>query len=471
MSETQGAPPPAAPGPPELVRGLGAWDSTLITIGSVLGTGIFLTSSDMARVLPRPGLILAAWALGGALTLAGALTYGELGAMFPRAGGQYHYLRAAFGPGAGFLFGWASLLVIMTGGIATLSVGFGEYLGYFVPFFSTGHVLVDAGRWPVRWTLNGGQLAGGLAIVLLTAVNVMGLRQGAGVQNAFTVLKVAAVAGLAGVGLFATAPAHASAPSASVQPEGAALAAAFGLAMVSVVWSYDGWYGATYLAGEMKRPERDLPWGLLVGTAAVTGLYLLVNAVYVRALSVEEMAATGRVAEAAASALFGGWGGRLVSAAVLVSAFGCLSATILYAARVYLPMAQEGLFFTAMARIHPRYLTPAACLMVQGVWSVAQAFSGTYAQLYTYVVFTVFVFHAATGAALFVLRRTRPDARRPYRVWGYPLVPAVFVASALALVANTLREKPIESLGGLLLVATGVPVYWWWRRRAQVAPP
>jgi APA family basic amino acid/polyamine antiporter len=242
---------------------------------------------------------------------------------------------------------------------------------------------------------------------------------------------------------------------------------AFGLAMVSVVWSYDGWYGLTFLAGEMKRPERDLPWGLVAGTGAVMALYVLANLVYVRALPVEAMAATGRIGEATAAVLFGPWGARVVSTVVLVSTFGCLSATILYAARVYLPMAEEGLFFKGLARIHPRFHTPVACLLVQGVWSVVQTFSGTYAQLYTYVVFTVFVFHAATGAAVFVLRRERPQAPRPYRVWGYPVVPLLFVASSIALVGNTLWEKPVESLGGLVLVATGLPVYWYWRRRQR----
>jgi APA family basic amino acid/polyamine antiporter len=215
----------------------------------------------------------------------------------------------------------------------------------------------------------------------------------------------------------------------------------------------------------MRRPGRDVPIGLLAGTAAVTLLYVLVNVVYVRTLSVEAMASTGRIGEAAASVLFGPWGARLVSLAVLVSTFGCLSATILYAARAYLPMAEDGLFFAGLARIHPRYHTPVACLAVQGVWATVQAFSGTYAQLYTYVVFVVFLFHAATGAALFVLRRTRPEAPRPYRAWGYPWVPLLFIVSSLALVANTLWEKPVESLGGLVLVASGVPVYWWWRRR------
>lgn len=448
---------------PELVRGLGAWDGALITIGSVLGTGIFLTTSDMARALPHPGLILVAWVAGGVLTLFGALTFAELGAMFPRAGGQYHFLREAFGPAWGFLFGWASLLVIMTGGIATLAVGFGEYLGFFAPFFSTSHVLFTAALGPVRWSVNGGQVAAALAIVSLTVVNVLGLREGAFLQNAVTVVKVAALLGLCALGLLAPAPARSVVATAPLMPVG--MVAAFGVAMISVLWSYDGWYGLTYLAGEMKRPERDLPWGLIVGTSAVMALYVLANLVYVRALPVEAMAGTGRIAEAAASVLFGPWGARLVSAAVLVSTFGCLSATILYAARVYLPMAQEGLFFHGLARIHPRYRTPVACLLVQGAWSVVQAFSGTYAQLYTYVVFVVFLFHAGTGLALFRLRRTRPEAPRPYRTWGYPVVPLVFVLTSVALVANTLWEKPVESLGGLALVASGVPVYLWWRRR------
>jgi APA family basic amino acid/polyamine antiporter len=465
MAEPIRVPLPDSPGPegPRLVRGLGAWDGALITVGSVVGTGIFLTTADMARVLPRPGLILLAWVLGGLFTLAGALTFGELGAMFPRAGGQYHFLREALGTLWGFLFGWASLLVIMTGGIATLAVGFGEYLGFFLPFFSTGHVLFSADLGLFRWTFSGGQLAAVLAIASLTAVNVLGLREGAVLQNTVTVIKMGSLVALGVFGLLASAPARTAAPA--PPPVEMGLLAAFGVAMISVLWSYDGWYGLTYLAGEMKRPERDVPWGLIAGTATVMALYVLANVVYFRALPVEAMATTGRIGEAAAAALFGPWGARVVSAAVLVSTFGCLSATILYAARVYLPMAEEGLFFSGMARIHPRFRTPVACLVVQGAWSAVQACSGTYAQLYTYVVFTVFLFHAATGYALFVLRRTRPDAPRPYRVWGYPLVPAAFVAASVGLVANTLWEKPVESLGGLVLVATGVPVYGWWRRR------
>ncbi len=447
---------------PSLVRGLGPWDAALVTIGSVLGTGIFITTGDMARALPHPGLILVAWFLGGALALAGALTYAELGALFPRAGGQYVFLKEAYGPLWGFLFGWAAFTVVMGGGIATLAVGFGEYLGAFLPFFSTKHQVFAAGPLGV----NGGQVAGALAIVFLTAVNYLGLREGAGLQNLVTMAKIGSLLGLAVFGRLAEAPQHPRllAPLG----EGASLAA-FGVAMIAVLWSYDGWYAVTNLAGEMRRPERDLPLGLITGTAAVTLLYVLTNLVYVRTLSVQEMAASPRIGEAAAEVLFGSWGARLIGAAVLVSTFGCISSTILYAARIYLPMAEDRVFFPALARIHPRYRTPSACLLAQGAWASLLTFSGTYEQLYTCVIFAAVLFHAATGAAVFVLRHTRPGARRPYRVWGYPLVPAAFILASLALVGNTLVEKPIESALGLGIVALGLPAYAWWRRSSNEA--
>jgi APA family basic amino acid/polyamine antiporter len=444
-----------------LVRGLGAWDAALVTIGSVLGTGIFITTGDIARVLPHSGLLLLVWILGGLATLAGALTYAELGALFPRAGGQYHFLKEAYGRFWGFLFGWVAFLVIQGGGIATLAVGFGEYLGAFLPFFSTSHVLFAAPVGPWTWTVNGGQLGGALAILLLTAINYVGLKQGAGVQNVITIVKIGSIVGLALFGLLV--PATASPRLFAPLPSGNLLAA-MGVAMVAVLWSFDGWYAVTNLAGEMRRPERNLPLGLVAGTATVTLLYVLMNLVYVRALPVEAMGQTGRIGEAAAQALFGPIGGRLITVAVLVSTFGCISSTILYAARIYLPMAQDGVFFPALARIHPRYLTPSASILAQGLWAAALTFSGSYEQLYTYVTFIVVLFHAATGAAVIVLRRTRPDAPRPYRVWGYPWVPLVFILSSLVLVGNTLLEKPVESLVGLVIVALGLPAYLHWRR-------
>jgi basic amino acid/polyamine antiporter, APA family len=443
-----------------LVRALGAWDGALITIGAVVGTGIFLTTSDMARALPHPGLILLVWLVGGLLTLAGALTYAELGVLFPRAGGIYDFLKEAYGPLWGFLYGWASFFVIMSGGIAALAVGFGEYLGSFFPFLSTAHVLVSAPIGPWRWTLSGGQLAAVGAILVLTVVNQLGVKEGAWVQNGLTVLK------LGGIAVFLVAalawPSPLPVATGAVPPHALT---GFGVAMIAALWTYDGWYGLTFSAGEMKDPGRNLPLGIILGTAGVVTLYVLVNLVYVRTLSIEEMASHPRVAEAVAAALMGPVGARLLSAVVVISAFGCVSATILYSSRLYQPMAEDGVFFRSLAVIHPRYRTPVRSLWAQSLWAIVLTASGTYDQLYTYVVFAAVVFHVATGAAVFVLRRTRPDAPRPYRVWGYPVVPALFILSSLILVGNTLFERPRESVLGLLLVALGVPAYLYWRRR------
>jgi APA family basic amino acid/polyamine antiporter len=455
--------PPEATGSARLVRGLGTFDGALLTVGSVVGTGIFLTTSDMARVLPHPGLILLVWLAGGLLTLAGALTYGELGAMFPRAGGLYHFVKEAYGPLWGFLYGWTAFLVIMSGGIAAIAVAFGEYLGSFLPFFSTGNVLasVPLGRW--TWTLSGGQVAAVAAILVLTVVNHLGLKEGVWVQNVLTVLKIGAIVGLGVLGLLVPARAHPDlfARAGSV-PGG--LLAAFGVAMIAALWTYDGWYGLTCSAGEMRDPGRSLPLGLILGTLVVMAMYLLLNLVYLRALPIPEMAGTQRVAESAAGALFGATGARLTSLVVLVSAFGCLSATILYSSRIYLPMAEDGLFFRSLARVHPGYRTPVASLWAQSAWSVLLAVSGTYSQLYTYVIFASVVFHAMTAAAVFLLRRRRPDHPRPYRTWGYPAVPALFILACLLLIGNTLAESPVESLWGLGFVALGAPAYALFRR-------
>jgi len=446
-----------------LVRRLGAWDGALITAGAMLGSGIFLTTGDIARRLPQGGLILLLWGVGGLVTLAGALCYAELGAMFPRSGGQYHFLKEAYGRFWGFLFGWTSFLVIMSGGIATIAVGFGEYLGAFIPFFSTQHILWRVGSRGWTWSVSGGQFAGALAITFHTAINYAGLREGAFVQNAITLLKVAALVGLAVVGL-AVRPTAALALLAPVPSSG--LVAGLALGMVAVLWTFDGWYVLTFSAGEVREPGRNLPRGLLVGSLAVMGLYLIINVVYLRALPVSEIGQSTRIAEAAASALFGPSGSRIISLSVLLATFGCLASNVLCCARIYLPMAEDGLFFRSLAYVHPRTHTPTRSLVAQGVWSVVLALSGTYEQLYTWVVFAGVLFHAGCGMAVFVLRKTRPHAPRPYRAWGYPWIPGLFVAICLALVCTTLSQSPRESLLGLLIVASGLPVYAWWSRKS-----
>jgi APA family basic amino acid/polyamine antiporter len=458
--------PSDRPQGPGLQRALGAWDGALITVGGVVGTGIFLVGSDIARALPHGGLILALWMAGGLLSLAGALTYAELGTMYPRAGGIYHFLREAYGPLAGFLYGWACFLVIMSGGIAAIAVGAARYFAYFVPFSSPDNVLFRApiGAW--TWTLSGAQVVAVVIVLALTAVNHFGVRGGAATQNALTAIKIAAIGGFVLFGLLV--PARAENPALSNPFAGGALGlAGLGVAMIAVLWTYDGWYGLTFSAGEMRRPERDLPLGLVGGTALVTALYLLLNWLYLRALPVAAMAGEPRLAEAAAGALFGPGGGRAMALLVTLSSVGCVAATILYSSRIYQPMADDGVFFRSLAAIHPRHRVPTRSLWAQTIWAVVLTVSGTYDQIYTYVVFVAVLFHVAACGAVFVLRRARPELPRPYRVWGYPWVPIAFLAASLLLVASTLWERPVESLLGVGILALGLPAYAYWRRAAR----
>ena len=458
MSTEPGRPGAAdAAARPALRRALSARDGTLLTIGSMVGTGIFLAAGDVARAVPDRAGILAVWLLGGLLTLAGALAYAELGAMFPRAGGLYHFVREAWGPLPAFLYGWTCLLVIMTGGIAAIAVGFGEYLGAWVPAFSSARTAWRLGAWSV----SGPQLAAALAIVALTAVNHLGVRAGARVQSLFTAASVAAIAALVVGGL--THPAAMAAPAA---PHARVVLPAIGLALVAALWTYDGWYGLTFEAGEMRDPGRDLPRALLAGVAVVTAVYVLLNAVYLHALPVATLGASRRPAEAAAAVLLGPGGRSLVVLAVLVSSFGCLAATILYASRLYAPMAEDGVFFRRIASIDPRWRTPALALWLQAAWAVALALTGGYTALFTYVTFGSLLFHLLGGLALFRLRAARPDAARPYRAAGYPWLPAAFVVATLLLAGGTLASAPRESLLGLLAIAAGWPAYAWWRWRS-----
>lgn len=447
----------------DLIRGLSATDVTLITVGSVVGTGAFLTTADVARALPHAGLVLLAWVCGGIVAIAGALTYAELGTMMPRAGGPYHFLKEAYGPLFGFLKGWVDFLVIMSGGLAAIAVGFGEYLGSFLPFFSTRNVLASADILGFDWKLTGGAVAGVLAIVFFTITSMVGVRESALVQNVITVLKIGSMVGLALLGFF-VAPAVVPDYVSSVVP--ASLISAFGVAMIGVLWTFDGWYGATYLGGEMKDPSRDLPRAMIGGVVIVTALYVLLNVVYLRAIPVSDMPNHPRIAEAAAVALFGAGAAKIVSAAVMVSAFGCIGATILYSTRTYLPMARDGVFFKSLAKVHPTWRTPVACILAQGVWTIILTVSGTYEALYTYVIVVLFLFHAATGIAVFVLRVKKPDWPRPYRVSGYPIVPAIFVLTSLAFVFNALMERPTEALFGFAILLLGVPAYLYWKRTA-----
>jgi APA family basic amino acid/polyamine antiporter len=447
-----------------LARALGLWDVTTITAGTILGSAIFVAAAFVPREVPHLTLVLLVWVAGGLIAIAGALSYAELGTMFPEAGGQYHYLKQAFGPLWGFLFAWTSLLAIQSGPVAYLGVAFGDYLGAFVPFFSSRHVIASIALGPWTWEPNTAQLAGVSAIAVLSAVNYFGTKQGARVQGFLTGIKLLSVAGLIGFGLIA--PANVSLEWAAPLPAGNLLAA-MGLAVVAVLGNFDGWYQATLSAGEIRRPERNLPLGMIGGTALVGLLYLLVNLVYFRAMPLAAVGASARIGEEATTALLGPTAGRLLAAAVLVSIFGCISSAIIGASRLGLPMSQGAAAFRWLARIHPRYRTPTAGIVTLGAWSMLLVLSGSYEQLFQYSLFSSFIFHAITGLALFTLRRKQPDLPRPYRVVGYPWVPLLFLVAMTGLVLNTLRERPVQSLLGVGMVALGVPFFRWRRRTVR----
>jgi basic amino acid/polyamine antiporter, APA family len=429
-----------------LVRVLGLGSGVLFVLGSVIGSGIFLTTGVMAAALPSATLLLVAWASGGALALAGGLTYAELGAMFPKSGGVYVYLREAFGPLIAFLYGWAAFLVFWSGGIAAVAVGFGEYLKYFVPGVSSAYVAVAA-------------------IVFLGAINYVGVRVGNAANVVLTIAKVSGLAALPAMAMFASRTTPQWTP---IVPPVAHPLAAFGVAMIAVLWTNDAWYCVTWIAGEMKQPQRDLPRSLIYGIGLLTLIYLVVNVAYFYALPMSELQGTVRVGERAATAMVGSPGATLVALTVIVSTFGCDDAAILAGARLLFAMARDGVFLKACARIHERFRTPHIAIVALVVWSSVLALTGSYEQLFTYVMFASLLLHMVGAIGVFRLRRLRPDLPRPYRVWGYPVVPAIFIAASGAFVLNILIERPKESLTGLGLLALGLPVYWFSKRSVGV---
>lgn len=446
----------------ELVRAIGLGSAILFVVGSVIGSGIFLTTGVMAGIIPSASLVLLAWTLGGVLAITGGLTYAEMGAMFPRSGGVYVFLKEAYGTLPAFLYGWTALLVVISGGIAAVAVGFAEYLSYFFPALSHATVVLEADAGPVQLRLSAGQLVGAAAIIVLGAINYVGVRSGNIVNVVLTAAKVGALAALPIMALLFARVTPALSPV--VPPDLSRPAAAFGVAMIAVLWTYEAWYFVTYAAGEIQDPRRNIPRALTSGLLLLTTVYLVVNVAYFFALTIDEMRGVTRVAERAATALVGSAGATFVALTVVVSTFGCNAAAILAGSRLLFGMASDGVFFPSCRRVHPRYRTPHIAIVALTAWSTVLALSGTYEQLFTYVMFASILFNVATGVALFKLRRDRPDHPRPYRTWGYPVVPLVFIAGSVAFVANTLLERPTESLAGLGLLALGLPAYWYWRR-------
>ena len=441
-----------------LVRAIGLRSAVLFVLGSVIGSGIFLTTGVMATSLPSPTLILLAWAAGGLVALTGGLTYAEMGAMYPRSGGVYVYLREAFGPMLAFLYGWAALLIFFSGGIAAVAVGFADYLSYFFPSLSPSRILWST-RTPLGvWTVSAAQIVAMASIAVLVAVNYVGVRSGNRVNVALTVAKVLGIAALPVLALIAADVSPAWTP---VVPNVPRPAAAFGVAMIAVLWANDAWYCVTWIAGEMRNPQRDLPRALLIGISLLTGIYLAVNIAYLYTLPIDELQGVTRVAERAAAALAGAGGASFVALTVVVSTLGCNAAAVLAGARLLFAMARDGVFLPVAAAVHPRYRTPHIALVALGGWASLLALSGSYEQLFTYVMFASTLLHAVGALGVFRLRRLRPDVPRPYRVWAYPIVPLVYIGASSALVLNTLIERPRESIAGLAFLALGLPVYWY----------
>jgi basic amino acid/polyamine antiporter, APA family len=437
-------------------RALGPFDATMVVIGGIIGSGIFINPYIVAQRLDSAPLVLGAWGAGGLIALVGALAYAELGAIAPRAGGQYVYLRDAYHPIAGFLYGWALLAVIETGAIAAVAITFSTYA-----LRLAGHP--EAASVPLAIA----------ALVVLSTVNYLGVKPGSRVLNVLVVLKVAALATLIVFGGFAAGHAGWWTDARTSARDGAQTLAAFGFALVPILFAYGGWQNANYVAEEIEDPRRNLPVSIVAGTLAVIAIYSLVNVVYLRAMGVEGLAATTTPAADAARRMFGPAGDQFVTAAIAISTFGFLDLAILAPTRVYYAMAADGLFFPALARLHPRYRTPAVAIAVQTAWSCVLALSGTYGQLLNYVVFADWIFFGMTVGTVPIFRRIMPVAARPpntFRMPGHPVLPILFSLTAAAVVLSVIRSDPGSAVRGALLLAAGIPVFYWFRATANARP-
>jgi len=454
-----------------LKRSLGFWSAATIIIGTTIGSGIFLVSSDMIRAVGSPTMVLFVWLFGGVLTLMGALSYAELAAAMPASGGEYVYLRKAYGPVYGFLYGWTIACVGKPASIAALAMAFIAYIGAFVPRLDQVliHFDVPVGPGGGPFEIQLGQIVAMGVIMLLAAINYVSVRAGGRVQVVGTALKTAAIATIIAVGLFARGVAGGNFQT-TVLPDPGGIAGLFA-ALVAALFAYDGWTNAPMIGAEIERPERNLPRALILGTVAVAIIYMVINLAYFRVLSAGEVAASARVAADAMRKILSESGASLVTVAAMISIFSSLNGVILSGARIPFAMARDGIFFQKTAAIHPKFHTPGASLIAMSLWSCVVLLSGHFQELARLVVFTSWLAYAFTAASLIVLRWKHPELRRPYRVIGYPFVPAAFVLVALALLYSTLVTYPRESGLGLVLIIAGLPFYFYWIRRAGAIAP
>ncbi|NRA48793.1 MAG: amino acid permease [Phaeodactylibacter sp.] len=433
---------------PGLDRKLTLYGLTMIAVGSCIGSGIFVTPYEVAAAVPHQGIILVVWILGGLIALTGALTFAELGGMFPTAGGVYIFLREAYGPFVGFLYGWTILLVINTGALAALSIALAEYLSFFYDFSPSGKIGIAIG-----------------AISGLTLFNLVGVNASQWLSNVFTGLKLLAIAGLIVLGFWHYDPQALSFEPFSPDnlPDG--LFSASLLALVGVLWSFGGWHHASYLAGEAVNPQKTVPRAMVLGALIVTVTYVLVNIGYMLILPVDVIAQTTKVAGDAAAVVLPG-GGQIMTIAIAISIFGTIGIYTMSAPRIYFAMAKDKVFFPQLAKVHPRFHTPAAAMLVQAAWAILLLlFWGTFSDLITYVTFMDIAFMALAGGSIFYFRRKHPDQTRVYRCWGYPVVPGLFVLISAAFVVNTLYLRPSQALAGLLMLGIGMAAYRFFRSK------
>lgn len=441
----------------ELKRDLGIWAALAIVVGTVIGSGIFRVPQAMILNVGTVPLVFLVWLVGGFLSLAGALTYAELAAAMPGAGGEYVYLTEAYGPLWGFLYSWTQMFVAKSGSIATLATAFFEYTAHFVPQFET--VWFTAGPFAVKY----GQGFALVLILVLGGINYLGVRVGGDVQVVVTAVKVGLIVTLILAGLFYSHPATVQSAPAAVP---SSLFAGFIAALVGALWAYDGWNNVGMVASEIKNPQRNLPVALIGGTAGVIGIYMLANWAYFRVLTPHEVGAHKLVAAEMMQRIAGSWGANAVSLAAMISIFAALNGSILSGARVPYAAARDGLFFRAAARVHPAFHTPGVSILMLSAWSAVLVLSGKYEELFDFVIFGSWILYAMATASVFVLRRKRPDLPRPYRTFGYPVVPLLFLLGALVLEISTLWTKPKESLAGIALILLGLPLYFYWGRRS-----
>jgi APA family basic amino acid/polyamine antiporter len=448
---------------PELKRDLGQWAAAAIVVGTVIGSGIFLVPSTMIKSVGSVSMVGVVWVVGGLLSLAGALSYSELAAAIPEAGGEYAYLREAYGPLWGFLYSWTQMWVAKSGSLATLATGFFVYLANFFPpldrvFYSLPLPLGPHGG-PLEFRY--GQLFAIALILALGLLNYTGVRVGGDVQVAVTVVKVALIGFIVVAGLTYGRP-H-SAPAAA--PVAAVTFSGFVAALVAALWAYDGWNNVSMVSSEIRDPQRNLPRALVWGTAAVIVIYLLANCAYFHVLSGAEVAGSMRVAAEMMRRVLGAPGAAAVSVAAMISIFAALNGSILSGARVPYAAARGGHFFAAIGRVQPRFRTPGVSILALCAWAAVLTLSGKYDDLFNFVIFASWILYGMTAAAVIVLRRKRPDLPRPYRTAGYPIVPALFVLAALILIVTTAVQRPRESAMGIGLIAAGLPFYFYWKKR------